>query len=57
MKRIMCVFAAVLMLQSLTACGNVKQESKTEAIFRPTLDTSGKCHINVAGGYDNFEAL
>ena len=57
MKRIMCVFAAVMMLQSLTACGYVGQEAKTEDIFRPTLDTSGKCHINVAGGYDNFEAL
>ena len=57
MKKTMYVFAAIMMLQSLTACGYVKQESKTDDIFRPTLDTSGKCHINVAGGYDNFEAL
>ena len=57
MKRIMCIFTAVMMLQSVTACGYAGQEAKTEDIFRPALDTSGKCHINVAGGYDNFEAL
>lgn len=54
MKKTMYVFAAVMMIQCLTACGSVTQESKTEDIFRPTLDTSGKCHINVTGGYDNF---
>ena len=25
--------------------------------FRPALDTSTGCQINIAGGYDNFEAL
>ena len=25
--------------------------------FRPALDTSTSCQINIAGGYDNFEAL
>ena len=58
MKRIMCVFLAVLMILGLTACGKEKQESApTEAGFKPALDSSSSCHISVAGGYSNFEAL
>ena len=58
MKRIMCVFLAVLMLLGLTACGTEKQEAApTEAGFKPALDSSSSCHISVAGGYSNFEAL
>ena len=58
MKRIMCMFLAVLMLLGLTACGTEKQESApTEAGFKPALDSSSSCHISVAGGYSNFEAL
>ena len=58
MKRIMCMFLAVLMILGLTACGTEKQESApTEAGFKPALDSSSSCHISVAGGYSNFEAL
>jgi len=45
------------MILGLTACSSKQQETKTEKGFQPSLDTSTKCHINVAGGYDNFEAL
>lgn len=45
------------MILCLTACGSEKQEEKTEEGFKPALDTSAKCQITVAGGYDNFEAL
>ena len=57
MKRTMCMFLAVLMILSLTACGAKKQETAAEEGFRPSLDTSVSCHISVAGGYSNFEAL
>ena len=58
MKRIMCMFLAVLMLLGLTACGTEKQEAApAEAGFKPALDSSVNCHISVAGGYSNFEAL
>ena len=57
MKKIMCMFLAVLMILSLAACGSEKQESTAEEGFSPSLDTSTDCHITVAGGYDNFEAL
>ena len=33
------------------------EEAAKEEGFRPALDTSADCHITVAGGYDNFEAL
>ena len=58
MKKITSVLLAVLMVLSLAACGSKKQEAATvEEGFKPVLDTSSKCHIKVAGGYDNFEAL
>ncbi len=57
MKKVLCVFLTVLMVLSLTACSSKKQEAAAEKVFKPSLDTSTKCHINVAGGYDNFEAL
>ena len=57
MKKTICTIIAMLMILDLTACISVKQETKTEEGFRPSLDTSVSCHINVAGGYDNFEAL
>ena len=34
-----------------------QQEEAAEEGFSPALDTSTECHITVAGGYDNFEAL
>ena len=67
MKRKMYVCVAALMALGLTACGSQKQETATstatstaeaaEEGFRPSQDTSASCNINVAGNYDNFEAL
>ena len=58
MKKAMCMFLAVLMILGLAACGAEKQEAApTEAGFKPALDSSVNCHISVAGGYSNFEAL
>ena len=57
MKKIMLVSLALLMTLGLAACGSEKQETKTEEGFQPSLDTSAECQINVAGNYDNFEAL
>ncbi|MDO4859944.1 MAG: ABC transporter substrate-binding protein [Bacillota bacterium] len=57
MKKIMCMLLAVMMILCLTACGSENQESGNEEGFSPSLDTSTKCKITVAGGYDNFEAL
>ncbi len=57
MKKKICVLLSVMMLMSLAACGSKEQEAKTEEGFKPALDTSIKASINVAGGYDNFEAL
>ena len=57
MKKTMCIILAALMLFGLTACAAKKQEPAAKEGFQPSLDTSSKCHIRVAGGYDNFEAL
>jgi len=66
MKKTMSIILTLLMILSLSACGGKKQEEvqpgeKKEAealeVFSPSLDTSMECHISVAGGYDNFEAL
>ncbi|MDO4804494.1 MAG: ABC transporter substrate-binding protein [Lachnospiraceae bacterium] len=58
MKKMVCMILAVLMiLAGLTACGQEKQEAVTEEGFKPSLDTSVKSQIKVAGNYDNFEAL
>ena len=57
MKKKICVLLSAMMLLSLAACGSKEQEVKTEEGFKPKLDTSIKTSINVAGGYDNFEAL
>lgn len=57
MKKTMCMLLATLMILGLVACSTNKQEVTTEEGFQPALDTSVDCHINVAGGYDNFEAL
>ena len=54
MKKMMCMFLAVLMILGLTACGAEKQEAApAEAGFKPALDSSVNCHISVAGGYSN----
>jgi multiple sugar transport system substrate-binding protein len=51
------MFLAVLIILGLAACGSEKQETTTEEVFQPSLDTSASSHITIAGGYDNFEAL
>ena len=53
----MCVLLAVMMILGLTACGSAKQDVKTGEGFKPSLDTSAKSKITIAGGYNNFEAL
>ena len=58
MKKIICLFLALLMIFGLSACGKKEQEVPVEEEgFKPALDTSVNCHISVAGGYSNFEAL
>ena len=58
MKKTISVFLSAIMVLGLSACGTAKeQEAAVDEGFKPSLDTSKSCHINVAGGYDNFEAL
>ncbi|MBR1506765.1 MAG: carbohydrate ABC transporter substrate-binding protein [Eubacterium sp.] len=57
MKRKASLFLSMMMVLGLSACGTGKQEVTVEEGFKPSLDTSISCNINVAGGYDNFEAL
>ena len=57
MKKMMCILGAVLMILGLAACGSKKQEATTAEGFTPALDTSSDGHIDIVGGYDNFEAL
>ncbi|MBQ7435723.1 MAG: carbohydrate ABC transporter substrate-binding protein [Oscillospiraceae bacterium] len=57
MKKMMCMLLALLMILSLTACGQKKQEEPAEEGFRPAMDTSTSSHISIAGSYNNFEAL
>ena len=57
MKKTMCLILTVLMVFGLAACGSDKPEVVAEEGFKPSLDTTLSCHIKVAGGYDNFEAL
>ena len=60
MKKLFCVLMTLAMLLGVSACnGSPKQEEEqaVEEGFVPSLDTATECSINVAGGYDNFEAL
>ena len=57
MKKTICMFFAALLLVSLIACSPKNQEAAKKEGFAPALDTSSSCHITVAGGYSNFEAL
>ena len=57
MKKLLCIFMSLLMVVSMAACGNKKQEETVEEGFKPSKDTSVSCNIRIAGGYDNFEAL
>jgi len=57
MKKMTSVLLAMLMILSLTAYGFEKPETKAGEDFGPALDPYAGCCINVAGSYDNFEAL
>ena len=57
MKKTICLLLALMMLLQLTACSGEKQETVADEGFKTSMDTNVSCHIKVAGGYDNFEAL
>ena len=57
MKKAICLLLVVVMSLGLVACGKKQEETTTEEAFKPSMDTSTKCQIKIAGGYDNFEAL
>ena len=73
MKNTLRILLSALTVLSLAACSQakpgakpeVKPEAKPEATdtsvneagFKPALDPASSCHISVAGGYNNFEAL
>lgn len=57
MKKTISILLAILLILGLTACGAEKEKATNEEGFKPALDSSTKCRITVAGGYDNFEAL
>ena len=57
MKKIISIFLTLMMLLSMSACGSKKQEETVQEGFKPSLETSVKGNIKIAGGYDNFEAL
>ncbi|MCR5847269.1 MAG: ABC transporter substrate-binding protein [Lachnospiraceae bacterium] len=50
-------FLTMLMVFGMAGCSFGKKEPVVDEVFKPSLDSSASCHINVAGGYDNFEAL
>ncbi|MBR2751156.1 MAG: carbohydrate ABC transporter substrate-binding protein [Clostridiales bacterium] len=57
MRKTICMFLTALMVLGSASCSSGKKKAKVEEGFQPALDTSVKCHIRIAGGYDNFEAL
>ena len=57
MKKVMSVFLSILLILGMSACGAEKQEQTVQEGFKPSMDTSVKASIKIAGGYDNFEAL
>ena len=57
MKKTICTILAIMTALSMFSCGKEKQELTSKESFRPSLDTSSSSHINIAGGYNNFEAL
>lgn len=57
LKKIISIFLTLMMLLSMSACGSKKQEETVQEGFKPSLETSVKGNIKIAGGYDNFEAL
>lgn len=57
MKKIISILLTLMMILSMSACGSKKQEETVQEGFKPSLETSVKGNIKIAGGYDNFEAL
>ena len=57
MKKTTCAILVTLMIPLTAAAGLGNHEAKAAEDFKPALDTSASCRINVAGSYDNFEAL
>ena len=57
MKKTMHMFLTLLVTLSLAACSTEKQKPVSKENFNPSLDTASSSHINIAGGYSNFEAL
>ena len=55
MKKAISTLLTLSMGLSFVACAAKKPTA--EEGFVPALDTSVSCQINIAGGYDNFEAL
>ena len=55
MKKAISTILTLSMGLSFVACAAKKPTA--EEGFVPALDTSVSCQINIAGGYDNFEAL
>ena len=51
------MFLTLLVTLSIAACGAEKQKTASNEDFKPSLDTASAPHINIAGGYSNFEAL
>ncbi len=51
MKKLLCVAVSLVSVATLAACGNSSDE------FAPSLNKETSCKIQVAGSYDNFEAL
>lgn len=55
MKKIISALLSAVMALGIASCGPANKMGGKA--FKPSLDTNTKCQINIAGGYDNFEAL
>jgi len=53
----MCMLLSAMMVINLASCNSGKKNAPAGKEFKPALDKTTKCQINIAGGYDNFEAL
>ena len=57
MKKIVSVLLSVIMVLELASCGSANKGKSADKVFKPSLNATQSGRINVAGGYDNFEAL
>ena len=57
MKKTICMFSAALICLGMISCSAQRPETAAKDGFKPSLDTSSDIHIDIAGGYSNFEAL